>query len=86
MFADPLLEQKVLPDRQVCELVDRYYGGFKQTDGYKALKESIRCASVVCLFLLLLLISYAFLALYESTSVSPQPQENKPPTSCRNAR
>ncbi|CAB1113455.1 unnamed protein product [Ectocarpus sp. CCAP 1310/34] len=34
--------QKALPGRQVCELVDRYYGGWKQTDGYRALKESIR--------------------------------------------
>lgn len=38
----PGAEQKVLPDRQVCELVDRYYGGWKQTNGYKALKQSIR--------------------------------------------
>ncbi|CAM9651574.1 unnamed protein product, partial [Ectocarpus sp. 8 AP-2014] len=34
-------QQKALPGRQVCELVDRYYGGWKQTDGYRALKESI---------------------------------------------
>lgn len=26
----------------MCELVDRYYGGWKQTAGYKALKQSIR--------------------------------------------
>lgn len=33
--------QKALPDRQVCELVDHYYGGWKQTEAYKTLKESI---------------------------------------------
>lgn len=36
-------EQKALPDRQLCELVDRYYGGWKQTADYKTLKNSIRC-------------------------------------------
>ena len=39
-------EQKALPDRQVCELVDHYYGGWKQTEGYKTLKESIRWVGV----------------------------------------
>lgn len=35
-------EQKALPDRQLCELVDRYYGGWKQLDAYQTLKQSIR--------------------------------------------
>lgn len=35
-------KQKALPDRQVCELVDRYYGGWKQTDSYRKLKGTIR--------------------------------------------
>lgn len=38
----PAFEQKALPDRQVCELVDRYYAGWKETEGYKQLKEKIQ--------------------------------------------
>lgn len=34
--------QKHLPERQLCELVDRYYGGWKQTQAYGKLKGYIR--------------------------------------------
>lgn len=35
-------QQKALPHRQVSELVDRYYGGWKQTPDYRTLKDAIR--------------------------------------------
>ncbi|CAM9585241.1 unnamed protein product, partial [Sphacelaria rigidula] len=34
--------QKHLPHRQLCELVDHYYGGWKKTAAYQQLKRSIR--------------------------------------------